>query len=561
MTKTASEATVTSHGGVHGSLLESLTRPLNLRIIPPERDLERVVVSTKQIDYEIGTELEERSLLSRWIRTPGEELRLLPMWDGIADIYFCPHGVEYGQHASKTTITHVNALTLDLDFELASWEFKPEELLLQCREVGVDPPTALVATGGGYHVYWVFEQAIYTGPRRGQDRRTQLKRLDQMARWYSDTAGKLVKLFEDLGADPKATDLPHVFRVPGFRSVKRGVRVDVVHLDRGAKTSLGDLSDQASAALKKHQVERDRIPVQRAEPTPTPSVKTAETPAPAQAASVMLETDGYRWLRSSRFTQGNRNHAFFSLAATLKMSGWEYADAWVELTAWRRQNTTPTYPTREAERVLRAIWRYGYGLDKAQLLEIQDAKGRTMPEHAADSLIQAMPKADRQRAKRRNMPLIHHIGHILGHLLRTRVTSDTPISASEMATAAGLSEKQVERVEQFFTKIGVRVVKRHGQSFIGIWNLRRLKVAPPLVIHHFGEWAGYIEDLKLKLWRWWRKLRAMMKQLMSVLNALAKLLKSVSGGETAPEDEDGDRGSSRRTDGIRGPPTGVGEAA
>lgn len=524
------------------SVTKILTGPLNVRAIPPEPlDILQPDGST-----------ETRSVWSYWVRSTEDLAKIARAWDGDADVYFCPQTVEDGRSASRTTITHINVLALDLDFDIAGRALGEGEILERCRRLGLDAPAAIVATGGGFHVYWIYDRPLYTGPRRGESHQDRLARLADRADWHSEVAGRMVKLFADLGTDPKATDLPHIFRVPGFQSVKRGERVEVVHLDAQATTSLKALSDQSRQALAN---EKATVAVARPKPTEPRAQRGAGRPKAPTTAPGLLQTAGWHWLRGSHFTQGNRNPAYFALGVTLRMAGYEFADAWIELTQWRQTQTTPTYPKAEAQRALKAIYRHGYGLLKDRLSEIHDSAGRSMPEHAADGLIQAMPRTDRRRAERQNYPLIHHVGRILSYLLRNRITADTPISAMAMAKATGLSRNQVERVEGFFDTIGIRTIKRRGRSWVGHYNLRRLSIAPHGVIHKFEEWIGYVEDLKLKLWRWWRSLRTLMKRLMATLSALCKLFSGSSGCESRDDETAGDRGEPGSTD-DRAPPAG-----
>ncbi len=106
------------------------------------------------------------------------------------DCYFgvCPRIRPQGD---KTSVTHAPGLWADLDFK----RFSDGEAgaLRKLGEFPL-PPTWIVATGGGYHVYWQLKQAV-----------------------HADEAfeGRLKGIVCALEADPAATDRSRVLRIPG----------------------------------------------------------------------------------------------------------------------------------------------------------------------------------------------------------------------------------------------------------------------------------------------------------------------------------------------------------
>ena len=482
----------------------------------------------------------KRKVYSHWLKSPTDLGPLLRAWDGQGALYFCPQSVADGDQARSDTITNINALVLDLDFKLAGRTYEPEELLIRCKELGLPELGAIVATGGGYQAYQIFERPIYTGPRKGQPGPIRQEKLDRCAKWYSDTTRKMVKLFADLGADPKATDLPHIFRLPGAVNLKHDEIVTIPHLNAESQINLDDLSRTAGEALRKRRSEKLYTALRAVRPSTTTRAESKPSTAPAvtqhdtpsvtmsKPAPAVLKTAGYRWLRFSQFRIHNRNAAYFALGSILKMAGYDFGSAWAELTKWRRSQTRPTYPEAEATRVLKAIFKFSYGLTVEKLMDIQAESGASMSKPEAESLIYAMPTGHARHSERQNYPLLAHVGTILQYLINQHVTCDTPISAPLLAQATGLSIGQVNRVAGFLTEIGVRQVLRHGSSDTATYNLKRLRCPPHLVIDNFGRWRGYRVAFKLWLWRWWRKLRAMMKGLEQILCALGKLLNDTS---------------------------------
>ncbi len=106
------------------------------------------------------------------------------------DCYFgvCPR---IRPHGDKASVTHAPGLWVDLDFK----RFQDGEAgaLRKLAEFPL-PPTWMVATGGGFHLYWQLRQAA-----------------------HADAAfeGRLKGIVRALDADPAATDRSRVLRIPG----------------------------------------------------------------------------------------------------------------------------------------------------------------------------------------------------------------------------------------------------------------------------------------------------------------------------------------------------------
>jgi hypothetical protein len=106
------------------------------------------------------------------------------------DVYFgvCPRMRPRGDKAS---VTHAPGLWCDLDFK--RFEDGETGALRQLAGFTVQP-TWIVATGGGYHVYW---------------------KLGESVRADAAFERRLKGLVRTLNADPAATDRSRVLRVPG----------------------------------------------------------------------------------------------------------------------------------------------------------------------------------------------------------------------------------------------------------------------------------------------------------------------------------------------------------
>ena len=105
-------------------------------------------------------------------------------------VYFgvCPRTRPQGR---KQDVTHAPGLWVDLDFK--RFDESESGALRTLGEFPL-PPTWLVATGGGFHVYWQLKHAV-----------------------CADAAfeGRLKGVVKTLNADPAATDRSRVLRIPG----------------------------------------------------------------------------------------------------------------------------------------------------------------------------------------------------------------------------------------------------------------------------------------------------------------------------------------------------------
>ncbi len=106
------------------------------------------------------------------------------------DCYFpvCPRIHPRGDKAS---VTHAPGLWADLDFKRFA---DGEAGALRKLAAFPLPPSWIIATGGGFHLYWKLNQAV---------------------RWDASMQGRLHGIVRMLDADPAATDRSRVLRIPG----------------------------------------------------------------------------------------------------------------------------------------------------------------------------------------------------------------------------------------------------------------------------------------------------------------------------------------------------------
>jgi putative DNA primase/helicase len=119
------------------------------------------------------------------------------------DAYFgvCPRIRPDG---SKASVTRAPGLWADLDFKRFA---DAEAGALRALAAFPVPVTWVIATGGGFHVYW---------------------KLRTPARADRNLEGRLKGIAKTLNADPAATDTARVLRVPGSWHLRRDYQVRIV---------------------------------------------------------------------------------------------------------------------------------------------------------------------------------------------------------------------------------------------------------------------------------------------------------------------------------------------
>ena len=149
-----------------------------------------------------------------WVQAKDLESKLTELWlrpDFTSnDIY--DSQAEYLSRGNREVnkVYSVRASYLDLDGKYTEEhkDLSPEDwvkvIIAFCEAKEVPVPTIMVYSGNGIHVKWLYKEAV-TG--------ANLKRVERLEK-------KLQKLFAELGADIKATDLARVLRVPGTKNCK-----------------------------------------------------------------------------------------------------------------------------------------------------------------------------------------------------------------------------------------------------------------------------------------------------------------------------------------------------
>ncbi len=149
-----------------------------------------------------------------WVQVKDLERKLTELWlmpdFASSDIYDSQAEYLSGGNREVNKVYSVRASYLDLDGKYAEEHkyLSPEDwvrvIIAHCEAKKIPVPTIMVFSGNGVHVKWLYKEAV-TGEN--------LRKFERLEK-------KLQKLFAELGADIKATDLARVLRVPGTKNCK-----------------------------------------------------------------------------------------------------------------------------------------------------------------------------------------------------------------------------------------------------------------------------------------------------------------------------------------------------
>lgn len=229
------------------------------------------------------------------------------------EVHICPQTIPKGATPRRDMIRNARFLVVDLD----DCPLEPDEVLAELKERGAPRPTALIWTSErGYHIYWKLWQPLYLEPARSWG-----------TRLFEATARAVVKALQDLGADPQAATLGHLFKIwPAA----------LVHCDPNATTSLGELWRWAKP---------------RARPRPRRKPRYLPSRIPVGLKHIPL----WHWLWGNVFPEGKRNQALVALLILAFRKGMAPDDARALMRRWVAECTSPTYPLEEAERVFASL--------------------------------------------------------------------------------------------------------------------------------------------------------------------------------------------------------------
>ncbi len=122
-----------------------------------------------------------------------------------AGAYFTVNGFADFEEGSfkgrtKAAVTSLNACFLDVDLTPDTRRMEAEALLKELQDKGL-PPTAVILTGKGLHVYWLFDEPQDPSERKVSE--------------YEALQSAIVEHYKGRGADPQARDIARILRIPG----------------------------------------------------------------------------------------------------------------------------------------------------------------------------------------------------------------------------------------------------------------------------------------------------------------------------------------------------------
>src|ERR1700730_12267702 len=158
------------------------------------------------------------------------ELRLVEQFVSTWDrphggVYFCVSTVKPGAtKRNKETVAELNGLHVDIDFR--SINGTAEDVAGALRGVQL-LPSKVVASGGGFHAYWLFKESLEATPET-------IARIELL----------LGLLADHLGGDPNVCHVASLMRLVGTHNTKQGSWTEVTLIeDRPLRYELDELED------------------------------------------------------------------------------------------------------------------------------------------------------------------------------------------------------------------------------------------------------------------------------------------------------------------------------
>jgi hypothetical protein len=147
----------------------------------------------------------ERHIATRDIE---EATAFIIKWDRPGrGLFFCTSTINPGMVRNKENVAELCGLWSDIDFKDAI--DSPDTILRRVKALRL-PPSMIVSSGNGYHLYWPFRESIVASS-------ATIERVEAN-----------LKLLADLvGGDMKVTHVAALMRLPGTHNTKRGEWKDV----------------------------------------------------------------------------------------------------------------------------------------------------------------------------------------------------------------------------------------------------------------------------------------------------------------------------------------------
>lgn len=179
-------------------------------------------------------------------------------YDSIADAAACPvipgHDTYFGvcprnrKRGNKAAVSYVPCLWADIDAAGRDYENK-SDALAAIRSFQF-PPSMIIDSGGGYHVYWLFRETWAI------EEPLDVQRIE--------AANKKIALA--LRGDAACHDIARVLRLPGTFNQKRGLPAAILDCDPARRYNLSDFDDLPDAPEAAPETSAERAARRLSEP-------------------------------------------------------------------------------------------------------------------------------------------------------------------------------------------------------------------------------------------------------------------------------------------------------
>jgi hypothetical protein len=197
-------------------------------------------------------------MISEFYSNVGELLNAMSRWKAQAHHYFGVASRKDSSSGKKENLDHIVCFHGDIDYG-PDRPYKTREEALEAIESFPLPPSALVDTGNGFHVYWFLLAALPAG--------------DNLARVESINRG----IGEALKGD-NVGDASRILRIPGTYNIKdtgHPKLVTTLWCEPGRRYALEDFADYAAPIPRKDKPQLAPRPVQWGEVGGTPYGRAA----------------------------------------------------------------------------------------------------------------------------------------------------------------------------------------------------------------------------------------------------------------------------------------------
>jgi hypothetical protein len=126
-------------------------------------------------------------------------------------MFFCVSTIRQGMKRNKENVAEIPGLWADVDFKDVADD---RDTILRRVKALPKPPSIIVSSGNGLHLYWQFKEALKINVVDGAE---TIERVEAALKQLADLCG----------GDMKLTQVAALMRVPGTHNSKRGEWKDV----------------------------------------------------------------------------------------------------------------------------------------------------------------------------------------------------------------------------------------------------------------------------------------------------------------------------------------------